>query len=182
MEIMMAKNESDKLVLFDADVVIAFIKGELPLYLPKIYPDRGILLDKVKKELVRRPLTERIVNLITNETKPKLKLVNFPENNIEIIKEYADLIKLYGEGESACMAYAKFNDCIVASNNLKDIRKNCEENNIGFYTTIKVLYDGYKLKLYDEKACNDFLKIMNEKGERIPYNNLQKYIDEIESA
>jgi predicted nucleic acid-binding protein len=178
MEILMPKNEKGKLVLFDADVVIAFAKGGLALYLPSIYPDRGILLNIVKDELVKWSITETIVNNITNNTTPRLKLVSLQEDKIEIIKEYATLTGLYGQGESACMAYAKFNDCIVASNNLRDIRKYCEENNIEFYTTIDVLYEGYKLKLYTEEQCDDFLRIMNEKKEKVPYKNLQQYINE----
>lgn len=46
--------------------------------------------------------------------------------------------------ESACLAYAKFNKDILASSNLRDIKKYCSFHDIEYLTTIDLLKVGYE--------------------------------------
>ena len=47
----MAKKSNDPKILLDCDVIIHFIKAGKQLLLPKIFPERFVILDKVKAEL-----------------------------------------------------------------------------------------------------------------------------------
>ena len=66
--------------------------------------------------------------------------INLPAEE-KYTTEYALLIsKMKGEGESACMVYAKFNpNFAIASSNIKDIQAYCTEKKIQFVTTMDIL-------------------------------------------
>jgi hypothetical protein len=63
----------------------------------------------------------------------------------EMLHEYAKLSNTFGDGESACMAYCKFNHDVVGSSNLKDIKKYCDDNNITYVTTLDFLYYAFNV-------------------------------------
>jgi len=50
----MAKQQDEPKILLDADVVIHFLKAGYQMKLTTIFPDRLVILDKVKHELVKR--------------------------------------------------------------------------------------------------------------------------------
>jgi hypothetical protein len=90
--------------------------------------------------------------------------------------EYARLIKFFGKGESACMAYCRFNKEILASSNLKDITKYCEENGIVYLTTMDFLAEALRTKQLTEQECNDFIKNVKAAGSKLPVNSIDEYI------
>ena len=51
----MTKKSNDPKILLDCDVIIHFIKAGKQLLLPKIFPGRFVILDKVFEELMARP-------------------------------------------------------------------------------------------------------------------------------
>src|SRR5690606_11840937 len=111
----MAKNEAPK-ILLDSDVVRHFIAGGQILLLSSIFPKRFVMLDKVKAELCRSKKLEPVVNNFL--TMSKIEVLTFPSKR-EVFIEYARLIKIFGEGESACLAVAKFENKYVASSNIR---------------------------------------------------------------
>ena len=48
----MTKKSSEPKILLDCDVIIHFIKAGKQLLLPKIYPGRFVILDKIYDELM----------------------------------------------------------------------------------------------------------------------------------
>jgi hypothetical protein len=90
--------------------------------------------------------------------------------------EYARLIKTFGKGESACMAYCKFNKDILASSNLKDISIYCEENEITYLTTMDFLAEALNEKQLTEHECNDFIRNVKAVGSKLPVNTIAEYL------
>jgi len=87
-------------ILIDSDVVIHFVKGEKVSTLIELFPARMMMLDRVEEEL-RKNKTLNVI--LENMVRLKaLFIVSFPSKDLNVFKEYAQLITTKGKGESAC--------------------------------------------------------------------------------
>ena len=168
----MSKQLSEPLILLDADVVRHFINGSRIFELQKIYPKRFVMLEKVKDELCRSKSIETIVNNFISMT--SLPLMPFPKE-LNIVREYAILKRSFGDGESACMAVAKYQKQYVASSNLKDIKVYCEANSIVYLTTMDILCEALNKGILNETDCNKFITDVKSKGSKLPVNTIAEY-------
>jgi hypothetical protein len=135
--------KANKLILLDADVVSHFISGSQFGLLPQIFSNKKVILDIVATEL---RAAKKFRTVIDNAVSMGfIKEISFQKDK-QIVFEYAQLIKRFGKGESACMAYCRFNKDILASSNLKDISKYCEDNGINFLTTMDFLAEALNAK------------------------------------
>ncbi len=169
----MAKNDPPK-ILLDSDVVRHFIAGGQILLLPAIFPKRFVMLDKVKAELCRSKKLEPMVNNFLMMS--RIEVLAFP-NRREIVIEYARLVKTFGEGESACLAVAKFENKYVASSNIRDIKKYCEDNGITYLTTMDILLQAYRDGKLSEADCDYFIYNVLKSGSKLPCDSIAKYIE-----
>jgi hypothetical protein len=89
------------------------------------------MLDKVHAELQNW----------RNAQKKAIRLIPFPEESEEIKREYFWIKKMLfkGDGESACMAVARYNKNILGSSNLRDIKNYCTTHKIDYLTTMDFL-------------------------------------------
>lgn len=167
-------------ILLDADVIRHFLFYGNPLLLSKIYPKRLVILDLVKKELCRsKHLQQRVNNFIHHSGVEEMA---FP-NQKEIVKEFASLIReLKGEGESACMAVAKYQRQYIASSNLKDIKTYCEAHQIVYLTTMNILADAIAMGVMTEGDCDQFIGIVKSNNQKLPYNSMQEYYQKDEKG
>lgn len=164
----MGKN---RIILIDADVISHFITAGEILYLPKIFKTPIKILDKVYGELeMWASKKQQVDNLINFRL---LEIIPFPENEIDVKREFFLLkkLRLLGEGESACLAYARFSNDIVGSSNLRDTRNYCELHSIDYLTTMDFIYRAFEKDIFNEDRCNQFLA----KIERIPVKNIKKF-------
>ncbi len=164
-----------KVILLDADVFIHFMKADQYRLLPEIFSDYQLcLLDVVYDELARRDYTkEKVDELIDEET---LTLLEFPSANKNILLEYARLQKEgKGKGESACMAVARYRQNIIASSNLRDIKKYCAKYKITYLTTMDFLGAALQQGILSEEECNDFIAISRSKGSKLPVKKIERY-------
>lgn len=167
---MSKKNEPN--ILLDSDVVRHFLNGNRLHQLSAIFPKRFVMLDKVKNELCR---SKSLVTPVTNFLSMfKIPIVTFPTGG-EIIKEYAMLTKKFGEGESACLAVARFKNEFIASSNLKDIKVYCLEHGIVFYTTMDLLVEAMSKKIMTEAECDQFINDVKTRGSKLPCNTMKEY-------
>ena len=163
----------DSLILLDADVISHFISGGQFALLPSIFKNKKVMLDVVATELrATRKFKTYIDNVIGTGF---IKEINFQVNR-QVMIEYAKLIKTFGKGESACMAYCKFNKDIFASSNLKDITSYCEANAITYLTTMDFLAEALKEKQLTEQECNDFIRDVKAIGRKLPVNAIAEYL------
>lgn len=167
------RKKSEPNILLDSDVVRHFLNGNRIHQLSAIFPNRFVMLDKVKDELCR---SKSLVTPVTNFLSMfKIPVISFPANG-EIIKEYALLIRKFGVGESACMAVARFQNQYIASSNLKDIKHYCVLNGITYLTTMDILEEALNKKTLSEKECDDFITEVKAKGSRLPCNTMKEYL------
>jgi predicted nucleic acid-binding protein len=168
----MSKPKDETKILLDADVVIHFVKAGYQMKLTSIFPGRLIMLDKVKQELMkRRSDTLGIANFLDW---CKIPVESMP-NDVTILREYARLKQLRGEGESACMAVARFRSQYIASSNLRDIREYCEEYGITYYTTMEILEEAMNTGMMTETECDQFISEVKQKKSRLPVNSMKDY-------
>jgi hypothetical protein len=163
-------------LLLDSDVIIHFFKADKLFDLTNIFPEyEYVLLDLVwEEELKNNRIANSLKLLINNGS---ITLLEFPTDDDEIDNEF-EYLKYEGRGigESACMAYAKYNkEDIVASSNLKDLLPYCKNNHISYITTIDFLCEAVKKGLYSEKICNDFIKNVLDKGSKLAIKRMLYY-------
>ncbi|MFB6454956.1 hypothetical protein ACE38W_06765 [Chitinophaga sp. Hz27] len=168
----MTKQKDEPKILLDADVVIHFIIAGFQLKLTSIFPGRFVILDKVKQELTKRKTEALGVENFLNWC--KIPVVIMP-GDVEILKEYATLKKSRGDGESACMAVARYKREYIASSNLRDIREYCQQYDIVFYTTIDILEFARQKGILSENDCDTFIATVKKKGSKMPYNTMAEY-------
>lgn len=159
-------------IVLDADVIIHFSKGNRLTLLAQIFPNYDyVVLSTVYNEVlppIRLELDNNI-NLLR-----KISLVNFCHTG-EMMREYALLTRTFGKGESACMSYCKFNNDVIGSSNLKDIREYCNTNNITYLTTIDFLYYAIKKQLMTIEEANEFVNKVTSKGSKLPEVDFNTY-------
>jgi predicted nucleic acid-binding protein len=161
----MSKKSIEPKILLDADVIIHFIKAGKQLLLPKIYPERFVILEKVYSEITAIPSKKVAVDNFIFYS--KIPVISTPENR-DIIKEYALLKKGgIGAGEAICMAVARYTKEYIASSNLKDIRVYCELHSIVYLTTMDVLLEAYRLGIMTEVECDTFIKEVKSKESKL---------------
>ena len=165
----------DEKILFDSDVFRHFLYGNQLDLLPQIYHDRIVFLDIVVTEIKKSPqLVKQINNFIKTHN---IQVMRFPTEDFVILREYSNLNKLFGPGESACMALAKHREHFIASSNLRDIKKYCLDNNITFLTTMDILTEAYYMDKISKSDCDKFIQDVLSRGSKLPVKNIQDYID-----
>jgi hypothetical protein len=172
----MAKKKKSKIILIDADVVSHFIKAGEIYSINKIFDYEIRVLDKVYNEL-KDNLTwkTQIDNLVNQGT---LKIEVFPESNYDIKKEYFHIkkIMLKGEGESACLAYVRYTNNIIASSNLFDIKPYCNLHKIEYLTTMDFLATALKNGQFTLERCNLFITEVLKKRGKLPVTKMEDYV------
>jgi predicted nucleic acid-binding protein len=158
------KINTEPRILLDCDVIIHFTKAGHQLLLPKIFPNRFVILDKVKEELDQRKKSLVALNNFIEWS--KIEIIPFPKD-IAIIKEYAKLKYNMGPGEAACMAVAKYTKDYIASSNLKDIKAYCDHFGIIYLTTMDILLEAYQKGILTEFECNTFIKEVKSKDSKL---------------
>jgi hypothetical protein len=97
-----------------------------------------------------------------------------------MLLEYANLSNTFGDGESACMAYCKFNHDVVGSSNLKDIKKYCDDNSITYVTTLDFLYYAFKRNVLTADECNKIIQDVRNRGSKLPDTTIEEYVCHVE--
>lgn len=170
----MATIPKDKKILLDSDVIRHFIKGDRLLELPKIFPNRLVVLRNVKEELCR---SKNLVVIVTNFIAfSKIEEMDFPTNDKQVLKAYAELIaEGRGDGESSIMAVARYHKHIIASSNLKDIKFYCAEFEITYLTTMDILVLALEQGVLTEAECDFFIYKVKSSGSKLPVNSMNEY-------
>jgi hypothetical protein len=169
----------DRSILIDADVVSHFVTGGGAGILKQVFPKNPIyILDKVHAELQQWPSPVMLSELSRLLSKKVIKLMDFPDDNPEIVREYAWIkTMLYkGEGESACLAVARYNRNILASSNLKDTRNYCSMHAIDYLTTMDFLCIALQNNILTETRCDSFIQQVKASGGKLPVNCMQEHI------
>ena len=167
----------EKKLLLDADVIIHFCKAGCFLLLATLYKNRLYVLDRVASELRKHPVFHsELDRMINTKLLTEIDLPNRPE----IILEFAKLTsERSGAGESACMAYCRFHNDILASSNLRDIEEYCIEHSIEFKSTLDLVHELHQTNMLTRAECDLFIHDVFKKGSRLRYKTFQEYLDSL---
>jgi hypothetical protein len=169
---------SKRIILIDADVVSHFVSAGEAKFIHKIFPDNPIhMLDKVQAELQKWPVANMRQEIGELLSKKNIRLIDFPEDNETIKKEYYWIKNMLfkGDGESACLAVTRYSKQILASSNLIDIKEYCNRHKMDYLTTMDFLCEALRIELFDEERCNQFLeKVIAARG-RLPVKKMKDY-------
>jgi predicted nucleic acid-binding protein len=169
-----------KAILIDADILIHFSLGDSLLRINDIYPQyEKWVLDVVEKEISKR-LSSAHHQLQFALNQAIFKRVEMPSITSEAYKEFIRLKKenpKIGEGEAACMAFARFNDHILASSNFRDIKKYCEQHQILYVSTMDLLKEAMDKNILTEEACDQFIDKVKKQGSQLPCNYMFEYTE-----
>lgn len=171
----MGKKSNHKIILIDADVVSHFIKADEIHALNSIFPYEIKVLDKVYNELKDNKSWITKIDELVNQG--VLTIEPFPEENEEIKKEYYHLKKMMfkGEGESACLAFVRYTQNIIASSNLKDIQRYCNMHQITYLTTMDFLCYALLNNIFPEERCNKFISLVLAKKGKLPVKSMDEF-------
>ena len=164
-------------IVLDADVIIHFSKGGCLSILPNIFNGyEYIVLSYVRDEIkgdIRNQLDNQIYFL------RNIRLEEFNPSG-DMMREYAKLNRLRGKGESACMAYCKYNNDVLGSSNLRDIADYCKENGITYLTTMDFLYYAIRNKAMSMEEAKQFIRDVLSKGSKLPDIDIEKFVSKVE--
>ncbi|MDX9883240.1 MAG: hypothetical protein RBS73_14350 [Prolixibacteraceae bacterium] len=163
--------DPNKKIILDADVVIHFLRGNQIGILHQIYPNILYMPDVVFEETFHGKDKTAVDNLFRFGFVKALEI----KSDKRIIKEYHQLRKKFGKGESACMAYCRYSKDVIGSSNLTDILVYCEEHDIVYLTTLDFIIEAFRKKLLTEEECDYFLYLADPKN-KIPYHSIAEYI------
>lgn len=168
----------NRIILVDADVVSHFITAGEAESIHLIFPNNPIhLLDKVHAELQRWKNAN--IGFVVSDLlkKRRIVLINFPEDNEEIKKEYFWIKKMQfkGDGESACLAVARYSKNILASSNLKDIKNYCITHKMDYLTTMDFLCAALATGVFTRERCDAFLTTVINAGGKLPLKSMEQY-------
>lgn len=160
-------------IVLDADVIIHFYKGGYLTILPKILPAyQYIVLSHVYQEIkgdIKNQLSNQIYLL------KDIQLVEFAPKG-DMLREYAQLLKERGKGESACMAYCKYNHDVLGSSNLTDITDYCQVNDIVYLTTIDFLYFAIQKNLMTIDEAHAFIAQVQASDSHLPTIDFHTFV------
>lgn len=164
-------------IILDGDVIIHFAKGEMLGTLPTIFPSYDfIVLDTVYGEIhgdIKKQLDKQI-DLLKN-----IGVVSFAPTG-EQMKEYANLKKSLGKGESASLVYCRWNNDVIGSSNLRDIKEYCTQYDITYLTTFDFLYFAVKNKIITQKEACGFINKVKAKNSKLPsVQEFEKYVSQV---
>lgn len=163
-------------IVLDADVLIHFSKGGMLSLLPDILPEyEHVILSTVYEEI------HSIRNQVDNQVR-FLKNITLEQFNPtgDMLKEYALLLKNFGKGESACMAYCKFTHHVIGSSNLKDIKEYCCREQITYLTTLDFLYYAFHRGKISSEECSQFISTVNANDSHLPVVDITRYVPTVQ--
>lgn len=168
----------EKLILLDADVLIHLTKGERINLLYDLYPNRLLILDAVLQELiVYSPAKIQVQNMMMFK---RIVQYEIPSKITgQVLTEYAKIKRdkpNIGSGEGYCMAVAKYDNKIIASSNLRDIKDYCKANEIAYITTMDIIVEAFNQNIMTEADCDFFIYNVKSKGSRLPFDSLKEFL------
>ncbi len=169
---------TNRTILADADVVSHFVTAGEEGMLNKIFPGHPVcILDKVHRELQQWPSAEMRTRVIILLGKKIIRLIDFPDENADIVKEFAWIKFKYfmGDGEAACLAVARYHHNIVASSNLRDIKSYCSTHKIDYLTTMDFLCHALKTGVFTQERCNVFIRKVLAASSKLPVKSMTEY-------
>lgn len=165
---------------FDTDCISAFLWIKNESILTKLYQGRIILPHQVYDEISKVPSLFRRVEHMKNAGELAVRSIQVDTDEY---KDYCQLAvtppigeKIIGKGEAAAIAMTKNNDGILASNNLRDVKKYVEKYGLKHITTGDILVEALNQGIITEIDGNTIWANMIAKNRMLPTASFSDYL------
>ncbi|MDI6688516.1 MAG: hypothetical protein QME06_09905 [Desulfobacterales bacterium] len=171
-----------KELFFDTDCISSFLWAKQENLLLQLYPGRIILPYEVFIELSNPSIPHiksKISDLCSKGDVSTMKIVMITEEcrlfyEMAISPPKGETV--IGKGEAAALALAKVHNGIVASNNMKDIKRYIEKLKLNHITTGDILVEAMNKWLIDENIGNQIWANMLSKQRLLPAATFSDYL------
>ena len=164
-------------LILDNTVIARFAGTNQFNLLCQLYSKRIIIPSNVIAEAVIVPGTEQILQSAIQDNHIEIYTLDYISGATEF-KEYAQLRRRFGEGESAAMAIAKTWNCTLGSDDLSATLKYSRNHGIQLIGSLGILYDAFESNLLNYgQAAQLLVDMITVTGYRCPVNNFQQVVD-----
>lgn len=165
---------------FDTDCISAFLWVRNESILARLYPGKIVLPTQVYDEIKAvPPLLHRVDTMKT----AGLITVQSIDYGTDEYKDYRELAisppsgeTIIGKGEAAAIALTKKNNGVLASNNLRDIKKYVEKYNLKHITTGDILVEALNQGIITETDGNTIWANMIAKQRMLPTATFTEFL------
>lgn len=168
-------------IVLDTDVISSFVWVERFDIIVDLYSPEIIILNVVKEELAKvSHIFNRVNKYIESGDVQMVKIDPYSDVGLEYFHLLDDLWSV-GKGEAACMAYCRYHNCILGSNNFTDILNYSHEFGIRIKTTVDIMIEAYENKLIDFRVGSRIWERMINKRRKLPYKTFLEALDDFRS-
>ncbi len=170
-----------KKIYFDTDCLSSFFWADQECLLHKMFSCCMVIPEEVYSELLNPcvPYLNGKINRCVSRKEIEVMEIITGTEEFELFDRLAlcpEEKKRIGKGEAAAISLAKTYKGILASNNLKDIKKFIEEFNLENLTTGDILHNALKLSYITEIEGNQIWDKMLSKRRRLPCTSFSDFL------
>ena len=161
-----------KKVFFDTDCISSFMRVNERNVIEELFDARIVIPEEVYEELSnpRVPhLKQQTDDMIANGH-AQVESIEVGSSAYIIFSKLTNPMNrpIIGRGEGAAIAQAYTESGILASNNLRDVKKYVEEYKLEHYTTLDILRMAEEREILCESECESIWREMKRKGISLP--------------
>ena len=168
-----------KKVFFDTDCISSFMRIGERNVIEELFNARIVIPEEVYEELsnprvphLKKQVDEMIVNGFA-----VVQPIEVGSSEYIIFNKLTDPLNkpIIGRGEGAAIAQAYISSGILASNNLRDVKKYVEEYNLAHYTTLDILILAEEQGVLCDLECESIWRAMKQNGITLPEGSYQEH-------
>ena len=175
---------TNETLCFDTDCIAAFLWIDDTSIVTKLYSGKIAIPKQVYAELSAckgraMVLKDRIDQMIS---KGEAVCVDMDTDSVEY-SIYSELalspptgVKIIGKGEAACIALAKENNGILASNNLSDIQEYVDKFKLKYTTTADIIVEAYQRAILTKEKAEGMWGEMIARRRRLGAESFGEYL------
>ena len=161
-----------KKVFFDTDCISSFMWVNERNVIEVLFDARIVIPEEVYEELSnpRVPHLKRQTDEMIAGGHAEIESIEVGSSAYIIFNKLTNPFNrpIIGRGEGAAIAQAYTGSGILASNNLKDVKKYVDEYKLEHYTTLDILKMAEMRGMLCESECESIWREMKQKGIRLP--------------
>ena len=168
-----------KPLFFDTDCLSSFLWIDEQALLPKLFSQRIIIPSDVYAE-IDKPCISHLkgrVDFLLKAGEVQLADILIGSREYELFFQMTEVDQpLIGREEASALALAKFQGGIVASNNLRDVRRYVQGLNLELMTTGDILALAYEQKIITKVQGNQMWREMLSHKRKLGANSFSEFL------
>lgn len=175
-----------EIVFFDADCLCSFIWAKAEDVLFRCLDGADLVLpDQVYDEISRVAYLKWRVDFLMRGGRLRKEGISLNGEDLSLYFELTSISRFFpviGKGEAAGIVLAKRHDGILASNNLRDVKRYVRKFGLKHITTAEILYLAVRKGVIAfDQACQSW-SVMLSKKRKLPFKTFTEYWEYVEST